>query len=334
MKKEDLRTTNLLKEKNMADVQYLKVSYDFVDDDKGDLMLIIEAPPKGRADDNNAKLVYDEQASEALLYRNSEQIIQLPVVSDKAHEMMLDGRTILLVTEMNGEDISDVYEAKLELSKISAADKKIEIENHYEIFQNKTGDIMFSVLERETEPDSPELVYDGGEHALLNRNSGHTVILDYINPNIRQPLSQAKEVLVAEHPKTDKKNYVREYTAVVKIVKRLPEEYDLLISKHEEETEKGTGNYPDIDVPGDDDTPERAGERVRLMLKQDPKEAQRVVQFYTDMANDGNANAQYELANFYLEGIGVGKDEAKAKEWLQKAAGQGHEEAIKLLAER
>jgi len=197
---------------------------------------------------------------------------------------------------------------------------KIDFENHYEIFQNKTGDIMFSVLERETEPDSPELVYDGGEHALLCRNSGHTVILDYINPDIRQPLSQAKEVLVAEHPKTDKKNFVREYTAVVKIVKRLPEEYDSLLSKHENETEE---EY--------DDAPERAGERVRLMLKQDPKEAQRVVQFYTDMANDGNANAQYELANFYLEGIGVEKDEAKAKEWLQKAAGQGHKDAVELL---
>jgi TPR repeat protein len=111
----------------------------------------------------------------------------------------------------------------------------------------------------------------------------------------------------------------------------MPEEYDLLISKHEEETEKGTSDYPDIDVPEDDDTPERSGKRVRQMLKQDPTEAKRVAQFYTDMANDGNANAQYELANFYLEGIGVEKNEAKAKELLQKAAKQGHKEATKLL---
>jgi hypothetical protein len=314
----------------MAKVQYLKVSYDFVDDGKGDLMLIIEAP-NGRADDNNAKLVYDGAMNEALLYRNSEQIIQLPIVSNEAREMLLDGRAILLVTEMDGEDINDVYEAKLELNKISTANKKIEIENSYDILQNKTGDIMFSVLEREGEPDTPKLVYDGGEHALLCRNGGHTVILDYINPNIRPSLTKTKEVLIAEHPKGDKKNFVREYVAVVNIVKRLPKEYDFLLSKHKEETENGKINSPDIDVPGDDDTPERSGERVRHMLRQDPREAERVVKFYVDMAEDGNAAAQYELANFYLEGIGVEKDEAKAKEWLQKAAEQGHKEAIKLL---
>jgi len=205
---------------------------------------------------------------------------------------------------------------------------KIDIENFYDILQNKTGDIMFSVLEREGEPDSPELVYDGGQHALLNRNNGHTVILDYINPNIRQSLAQAKEVLIAEHPKNDKKNFVREYMASVKIVKRLPEEYDSLLRKHEDETED-KNDYPLLDEHDDD--PDKAGDRVRRMLRQDPREAQRVVQFYTDMANDGNMAAQYELAKFYLEGIGVTQNEAKAKEWLQKAAEQGHQEAIKLL---
>ena len=314
----------------MAKAQYLKVMYDFVDDGKGELMLIIEAPEKGRADDDNAKLVYDSGANEALLFRNSEQIIQLPVVSNEAHEMLLDGRSIILVTEMNGDDISDVYEAKIEFSKISAMNKKIEIENFYDILQNKDGDIMFSVLEREGEPDNPKLVYDGGEHALLHRNGGHVVILDYINPNVRPSLTKTKEVLIAEHPKKDKNKFVREYVAVVKMVKRLPEEYDLLISKHEEETEEGKIKDPFSDEY--DDAPERAGERVRRMLRDDPKEAERVVKFYTDMANDGNPAAQYELANFYLEGIGVEKDKSKAKEWLEKAAKQGHKEAIKLLS--
>jgi len=312
----------------MAKVQYLKVSYDFVDDEKGDIMLIIEAP-KGRADDDNAKLVYNSAAHEAMLYRNSEQIIQLPIISKRAREMLLDGRTILLVTEMDGDDISDVYEAKLEIAGKLPADasgtqtvnnKKIEIENQYEIFQNKTGDIMFSILERDGEPDSPEIVYDGGAHALLCRNNGHTVILDYINPDVRPSLTHGKEVLIAEHHKTDKKNFVREYTAVVNIVKRLPEEYELLLNEYANEKEEGH-----------DDDPDKAGERIRRMLRKDPKEAQRVVQFYIDMANDGNVGAQYELAFLYLEGLGVEKDEAKAKEWFQKAAQQGHKDAAELL---
>jgi len=205
---------------------------------------------------------------------------------------------------------------------------KTDIENFYDILQNKTGDIMFSVLEREGEPENPELVYDGGEHALLHRNSEHTIILDYINPDIRPSLKKTKEVLIAEHPKADKKNFIREYTAAVKLVAHLPKEYDSLISKHENRTE-GKNDFSLLNELNDD--PDKAGERVRRMLRKNPGEVERVVQFYINMAEDGNVGAQYELANFYLEGLGVEKDEAKAKEWLQKAAGQGHEEAIKLL---
>jgi TPR repeat protein len=136
-------------------------------------------------------------------------------------------------------------------------------------------------------------------------------------------------VLIAEHPKGDKNNFVREYVAAVKLVKRLPEEYDSLLNKHKEETEEGKLKYPLFDEH--DDAPEKAGARVRRMLREDPREAERVARFYTDMANDGNAASQFELANFYLEGIGVKQDDAKAMEWLQKAAQQGHHTAIEFL---
>jgi len=105
---------------------------------------------------------------------------------------------------MNGEEISNVYETKVEILN---SNKKIEIENSYDILQNKTGDTMFSILAREGEPDSPVLIYDGGAHALLCRNGGHTVILDYINPDVRPSLTHGKEVLIAEHHKDDKKNF-------------------------------------------------------------------------------------------------------------------------------
>jgi len=42
------------------------------------------------------------------------------------------------------------------------------------------------------------------------------------------------------------------------------------------------------------------------------------------MAERGNADAQFELGIRYLGGEGLEKDEKKAAEWLQKGAVQGH----------
>ena len=41
-------------------------------------------------------------------------------------------------------------------------------------------------------------------------------------------------------------------------------------------------------------------------------------------ANEGDPDAQYELAYLYENGLGVPKDEAKALELYQQAADQGH----------
>jgi Fe2+ transport system protein B len=41
-------------------------------------------------------------------------------------------------------------------------------------------------------------------------------------------------------------------------------------------------------------------------------------------AEQGDANAQYELGLLYIDGEGVSQDHAKASEWIRKAAEQGH----------
>ena len=46
----------------------------------------------------------------------------------------------------------------------------------------------------------------------------------------------------------------------------------------------------------------------------------------------GIAHAQYRLGIMYRDGLGVPRDPAKAKEWLEKAAKQGHQPAIEALA--
>ena len=64
-------------------------------------------------DGENAKFIYDGFA-EVMLVRNSGQIAHFPIV-DQAVRDMLEEIKILLVTEMDGDDIDDVYEAPVEI---------------------------------------------------------------------------------------------------------------------------------------------------------------------------------------------------------------------------
>ena len=44
-------------------------------------------------------------------------------------------------------------------------------------------------------------------------------------------------------------------------------------------------------------------------------------------AEDGSAEGQFDLGKQLLNGEGVPKDEQKGREWLEKAAAQGHAKA-------
>ena len=93
-------------------INYPQSAYDFVTNEEGELMLIIDAP-EGDADEDSVKFIYDG-GHKGTLVRNSEQIIEIPFVADIYCEMLLDIETIL-VTEMDGEEIFDVYEASIEI---------------------------------------------------------------------------------------------------------------------------------------------------------------------------------------------------------------------------
>ena len=57
-------------------------------------------------------------------------------------------------------------------------------------------------------------------------------------------------------------------------------------------------------------------------------DTKRYIELLGKSAKGGFAKAQYELGKMYECGLHVEKDIEKAKEWLEKAAKQGHEEAI------
>lgn len=55
----------------------------------------------------------------------------------------------------------------------------------------------------------------------------------------------------------------------------------------------------------------------------DPSEIEQLKQ----LAEQGDADAQYKVGRMYEKGIGVTKDESMAWDWYQKAEEQGHPEA-------
>ena len=84
---------------------------------------------------------------------------------------------------------------------------------------NGAGDLLISIRARAGEPDHPQIVYDGGKHALLYRQQGFSITLDFIHPDARAPLAHAESVLIVEFEGGE---LVREYEVPVRIVKKLP----------------------------------------------------------------------------------------------------------------
>jgi len=91
---------------------YLHTAYDWIENGAEELMLVMDAV-EGTADDDNAKIIFDG-FHEAMLIRSGNQIIHLPIVAEAVREMLKDIEKIL-VTEMDGDDIDDVYEAEVEI---------------------------------------------------------------------------------------------------------------------------------------------------------------------------------------------------------------------------
>jgi hypothetical protein len=80
---------------------------------------------------------------------------------------------------------------------------------------------------------------------------------------------------------------------------------------------------------------------VRPAAPADPIKAQadkvkneaKQLEFFKKRAEEGSDHAQYELGMRYLNGRGVAADDKLGREWLSKAAKQGHTQAAKKLEE-
>ncbi len=106
----------------------------------------------------------------------------------------------------------------------------------YKIARKDDGEIVFVISNYSGDPSpNPEIIYDGGEHALMYRDGQTSVLLGYINPAFRAYLSNAKSVLVVElkdiHA-TEKKDIkiMQTYNANVSKVRALPISTDKIVT--------------------------------------------------------------------------------------------------------
>lgn len=78
---------------------------------------------------------------------------------------------------------------------------------------------------------------------------------------------------------------------------------------------------------------ELTAEEAKKAALQQNKNDVKQFDFYKRRAEEGSDDAQFQLGMRYLAGRGVEKNEKLGREWLEKAAKQGHVEAKKRLSE-
>ena len=95
----------------------------------------------------------------------------------------------------------------------------VEQERNYNILRNPAGDLMILIRARLNNATHPKIIYNGGKHAVLYRNEGNTIVLDFIHPSVRPDLERVLNLLVVE---AHDGSIIREYMAEVKHMKEIP----------------------------------------------------------------------------------------------------------------
>ncbi|GHV47241.1 hypothetical protein FACS1894204_10400 [Synergistales bacterium] len=102
-------------------------------------------------------------------------------------------------------------------------------EKAYQAFLHDEFGVMFIIMKKDGEPDQPRMLYDGGEHALLYRDKDSKSLLDYLNEDVRDTLSEIDKVAFVEF-EVDEEALARAYEVSVEHVDSIPLPKDLMFS--------------------------------------------------------------------------------------------------------
>lgn len=71
-------------------------------------------------------------------------------------------------------------------------------ENNFIIAEGSGGELYFFLEAKSLRPSSPKIIYDGRDHAIFIRSPEEKIILDYINPDVRDKLRKSREIVMVE----------------------------------------------------------------------------------------------------------------------------------------
>lgn len=105
-------------------------------------------------------------------------------------------------------------------------------ENSFIIAEGAEGDLYIFIEAKQEHPKTPRIIYDGNDHAIFMRTPDEKIILDYINPEVRDKLRKAKEVIMVE---TILDNIKESYFANLQMVDKIPVDWNKIGLKSWEE---------------------------------------------------------------------------------------------------
>ncbi|MBQ8677328.1 MAG: hypothetical protein IJ529_02525 [Alphaproteobacteria bacterium] len=98
-------------------------------------------------------------------------------------------------------------------------------EKKFMVAEGNRGEMYIFLSAKPDHPSSPQIIYDGKDHAVFLRNTKQKLILDYIHPDVREKLCRSKEVVIVE---TLLDNIKDSYFADLKIVDNIPVDWGLI----------------------------------------------------------------------------------------------------------
>lgn len=98
-------------------------------------------------------------------------------------------------------------------------------EKKFMVAEGNSGELYIFISAKANTPSSPQIIYDGKDHAIFLRNREQKIILDYIHPDVRKKLHSSKEVVIVE---TLLDNIKDSYFAHLKQVENIPLDWKLI----------------------------------------------------------------------------------------------------------
>lgn len=110
-------------------------------------------------------------------------------------------------------------------------------EKKFVVAEGDDGELYIFISAKSDAPASPQIIYDGKDHAIFVRNNEQKIILDYIHPEVREKLRHSSEVIVVE---TLLDNIKDSYYVNLKIVDKIPVDWAKIgLSTWDEVVSKG-----------------------------------------------------------------------------------------------